>query len=145
MFYFYFFLWLIYYSFLLMLCIKFSYIGYRYLVFVFLNLPTLTSTSALPIGSPPKQLTLRIPSKPHIWTATCSRVYILYRYSKYSFQIFCTSSSPYANLPFASFILLQLSTFHPFALLTSFQNNFIFPFTFSFIFLPNCSFTFFLL
>ena len=33
------------------------------------------------------------------------------------------------HLPLPSFILLQLSTFPPFTLLTSFQNNFLFPST----------------
>ena len=56
-----------------------------------------------------------------------------------------TSSSPCANLPFLSFILLQLSTFPPLALLTSFQNNLLFPFISSIMFLLNCSFTFFVM
>ena len=44
-------------------------------------------------------------------SATCFWVYILYRSSKYSFHILRTSSSPCPNLPFPSFILLQLSSF----------------------------------
>ena len=64
-----------------------------------------------------------------------THVSTLYRSSKYSLQSLHTSSSPCANYRFPSFILLQLSTLPPFTLLTSFQNNFLFPFTSSFIFL----------
>ena len=44
-------------------------------------------------------------------------------------QILHNSSSPSASIQFPSFILLQLSTFPTFTLLTLYQNNFLFPFT----------------
>ena len=56
-------------------------------------------------------------------TTIYSWVSILYRSLKYPFHILCTSSSPSANLPFPSFILMELSTFPPFVLLSSFQHN----------------------
>ena len=41
----------------------------------------------------------------------------------------CMSSSPSANLPFLSFMLLQFSSFPLFTSRTCFQNSFLYPFT----------------
>ena len=90
--------------------------------------PFITSpvTSSLPflLSSPPKYLPLWTPSKLHVLTATYIWASLLYTSLKYFFHVLHTWSSPSPSLPFPSFIVLQLPTFPPFTLLTSFQNSF---------------------
>ena len=55
-----------------------------------------------------------------------------------------SSKYPFISCSTAS-LLFYCSTILPVSLLNPFQNEFLLPFTFRFIFLPNCSFTSFLL
>ena len=83
-------------------------------------------SSSIPTGSSPRKI--NSPNK-HSSVAT------LYRFYKYSFQVFCTSSSSTVSLLVLPFILFQLSTLPTYS-----QKNFLLPLIFCFSFFPNCSF-----
>src|SRR5678816_1514553 len=106
----------------------------------FFNFLTLPITSLL-ITSSPKYLFLLVPSNPHTFTNISSLLLILCRFSKCSFHTPLTSISSVTKAPSLFIILSRFPLFSFLTFRASFQKSFLFPCMFSFILLPNCSFT----